>query len=212
MQRKSVTMPSDPIADKPRYPSSSRWGIPDLPYAPLSAVPDWLVPYRTRMRDKPTDGGAVHFFLFDAIFESVWNAPTKSARYLNRFNTLLSPDFSLHADLPLALQIYNVYRSRWCAAHWTANGHTVIPTVGWGTPDSYAFCFDGIAPHSVVALTTLGTRRRKEDFLHGFDAMVERVMPSAVLCYGEPFAEMARVDVRAYPNRWQRVEAERGGR
>jgi hypothetical protein len=51
-------MPSDPIADKPRYPSSSRWGIPDLPYAPLNTVPDWLVPYRTRMRDKPTDGGA----------------------------------------------------------------------------------------------------------------------------------------------------------
>jgi hypothetical protein len=205
-------VPSDPIADKPRYPSSNRWGIPDLPYAPLSAVPDWLIPYRTRMRDKPTDGGAVHFFLFDAIFESVWNCPNKSARYLDRFDVLLSPDFSLHAEMPLALQVYNVYRSRWCAAHWSANEHTVIPTVGWSMPDSYPFCFDGIAPHSVVALTTLGTRRRKRDFLHGFDAMVERLMPSAVLCYGEPFPEMARVDVRVYPNRWQRVEVERDGR
>ena len=105
-----------------------------------------------------------------------------------------------------------MYRSRWCGAHWAAAGHTIIPTVGWSTPDSYAFCFDGIAAHSAVALTTLGTRRRKSDFLHGFDALCERVMPSAVLCYGEPFPEMQRVDLRVYPNRWQRVEDERDGR
>ena len=141
----------------------------------------------------------------------MWNAPNKSARYLNRFDVLLSPDFSLHADLPLSLQIYNVYRSRWCAAHWITNGHNVIPTVGWSTPESYAFCFDGIAPHSVVALTTLGTRRQKREFLHGFDAMMERVRPSAVLCYGEPFPEMDCVDVRRYPTRYDIIKAARDG-
>ncbi|MEO1439589.1 MAG: DUF4417 domain-containing protein [Chloroflexota bacterium] len=202
-------MPSDPIADKPLYPSSSPWGIPDLPYAPLSAVPNWLVPYRTRLRGSRAEAkdGAVHFFLYDAIFESVWNCPSKSARYLDKFNVLLAPDFSLNADMPLALQAYNVYRSRWCAAHWTANGHTAIPTVGWSTPESYAFCFDGIAQHSVVALTTLGTRRRKSDFLSGFYAMLVRIQPSRILCYGDPFPEMERFDLRVYPTRYHLIQA-----
>ena len=200
-------MPSDPIADKPLYPSTNRHGIPDLPHAPLSAVPVWLMPYRKRVRGKRSDttDGAVHFFLYDAMFESVWRSPTKADRYLGQFKTLLTPDFSLGIDMPLALQVYNVYRSRWCGAHWTAADYTVIPTVGWSTPDSYTFCFDGIAAHSVVALTTLGTRRRKHDFLHGFDAMMERVKPSAVLCYGQPFPEMNRIPVHTYPTEYDRM-------
>lgn len=206
-------MPSDPIADKPRYPASSRYGIPDVPHAPLSAIPDWLLPYRKRVRGRwaDTTRGAVHFFLFDAMFESVWRCPRKSARYLDKFKKLLTPDFSLGAGMPLALQVYNVYRSRWCGAHWAAAGHTVIPTVGWSTPESYDFCFDGIATHSVVALTTLGTRRRKRDFLHGFDALCERVQPSVVLCYGKPFAEMERVPFQVYPTEYDRIRASRDG-
>ena len=118
-------MPSDPIADKPLYPSDNLYGIPNLRYTPLTAVPNWLIPYRTRVRPQHSvEGGAVHFFLFDAIFESVWTCPTKSGRYLQRFTTVLSPDFSLSAEMPLALQIYNVYRNRWCAADWQAKGVT----------------------------------------------------------------------------------------
>ena len=127
-----------------------------------------------------------------------------------RFTVLFSPDFSLYPEMPLSVQLYNVYRSRWCGAHWTANGYTVIPTVSWSNPASYAFCFEGIAPYSMVALTTLGTRRHKHDFLHGFDALVERVRPSRVLCYGTPFPEMERVPLQLYPNRWQETASDGG--
>ena len=84
-------MPSDPIADKPLYPCDNQCGIPNLRYTPLTVVPDWLIPYRTRVRPhQSVEGGAVHFFLFDAIFESVWTCPSKSGRYLQRFKTLIS--------------------------------------------------------------------------------------------------------------------------
>jgi hypothetical protein len=195
-------MPSDPIHDKPRYPSSNAYGIPDLAHTPLSAIPQQLAPYRTRFRNKSKAGYGVHFFLFDAIFESVWRSPNKAWRYLNGFEALLTPDFSLNADLPLAVQIFNTYRNRWCGAHWQANGKHVIPTVGWSTPASYEFCFLGIPIHSVVALTTIGTRRRQADFLHGFSAMMERLQPSAILCYGEPYPTMMKWDVRVFPTRY----------
>jgi hypothetical protein len=203
-------MPSDPMTTYPIYPSDNSYGIPNLRHTPLSAVPDWLIPYRTRVRFDTT-GGAVHFFLYDAIFRSVWTCPNKSARYLSKFRTVLTPDFSLDADMPLALQIFNTYRNRWCGAHWQAQGYTVIPTVGWSTPESFVFCFAGIARHSVVALTTLGTRRNRDTFMHGFQAMIDAIQPSMVMCYGDPFPEMERVPLHVYPDRWQGIRAARNG-
>ena len=206
-------MPSDPIADKPLYPSDNRYGIPDLRYTPQSHIPDWLIPYRTRVRrGQSVEGGAVHFFLYDAIFESVWNCPLKSRRYLDRFSCVLTPDFSLNADLPLAAQIWNTYRNRWCGVHWQAQGFAVIPTVGWSTPESYDFCFLGIAPHSPVAVTTVGSRKphSKELFLHGFSALIERIQPSVVLCYGKRFQEMEKVaSLKVYPDRWENIRKAR---
>ena len=68
-------------------------------------APDWIVPYRTRLPNRSTVRGAVHFFLYDALFESVWNAPNKSAQYLTRFTVLFSPDFSLYPEMPLSVQL-----------------------------------------------------------------------------------------------------------
>jgi hypothetical protein len=200
-------MPTDPIHDKPLYPSENAYGIPQLRYTPLKYVPKRLLPYRSRLRaEDDLMDAAVHFFLFDAIFESVWNCPQKSQRSLKRFQTVLSPDFSLNAEMPLAVQMFNVYRNRWCGRHWQEHGYQVIPSVGWSTPESYAFCFLGLAEHMPIALTTLGTRRQKAVFLHGFAALIERVKPAVVLCYGQPFAEMERVSLVVYPSRYEQMK------
>ena len=200
-------MPSDPLHDKPLYPADNRYGIPALRYTPVSALPHWLIPYRTRVRPgQSMAGGAVHFFLFDGIFESVWNCPHKTARYLAGFTTVLTPDFSLNTDMPLAAQVWNTYRTRWCGAHWQAHGYQVVPTAAWSTPASYDFCFLGLPQHGPVALTTLGSRSAgsRAAFLHGFAALLERIQPAVVLCYGTPLPEMEmRVPLQVYPDRWQ---------
>jgi hypothetical protein len=106
-------MPSDPIHSKPLYPSDHPLGIPSLAHTSLAALPEWLVPYRHRVRpNQSVTGAAVHFFLFDQYFESVWNHPVKALRYLERFQAVLTPDFSLKAIMPLAVQVWNTYRSR----------------------------------------------------------------------------------------------------
>ena len=204
-------MPSDPIASKAVYPSTHPYGIPDLPYAPISAVPRELIPFRAKIR-RDGSGIGVHFFLYDAIFESAWNTPNRTVQYLSRFQIGLTPDFSLHPEMPLAVQLWNTYRSRWCGAYWGTHGIAVIPTVSWSTPESYNFCFLGIARHSVVALTTLGTRREVATFMHGFDALLERVQPTLVLCYGQPFPKMERAPLQVYPNRWEQIKAQSHGR
>jgi hypothetical protein len=113
--------------------------------------------------------------------------------------------------MPLAVQAFNVYRNRWCAVDWQAQGYLVIPSVGWSNPASYEFCFLGIPQNSLVALTMLGTRRQKQVFLHGFFAMLERLEPSVILCYGKPFPEMEVAPLQVYPSRYDLIKAAQDG-
>jgi hypothetical protein len=58
------------------FPAANVYGIPDLPPAPLSVIPQRLIPYRTRLYvdfDPTTIG--IHFWLDDYRFETTWNRP-----------------------------------------------------------------------------------------------------------------------------------------
>ena len=56
--------------------------------------------------------------------------------------------------------------------------------------NNYDFCFDGIEKNSVVAVGMIGCKRNKPAFMRGYDAMLERLSPSAIICFGSPFTEM----------------------
>ena len=196
------------------FPSDNAYDIPDLPAVPLSVTPHWLVPYGQRLRSNGgLSDGAVHFFLDDYRFETVWSRPNKALQHLSKYQTLLTPDFSIYADYPRALQIWNVYRSRWCGALWTSLGFVVIPTVSWATSDTYDFCFAGLPQHSLLGVSTVGTWKdlaTQQHFLTGFAEMVPRLMPLRVLCYGQPYPAMCDlVAVQAYPARWQGLKRAR---
>jgi hypothetical protein len=161
----------------------------------------------------------VHFFLDDYRFESVWQRPRKALSALAPYQTVLTPDFSLYQQWPLALQLFNTYRNRWCGAFWQSQGFTVIPTISWSAAESYDFCFLGVARRSLVAISTVGVAwsrpLEKRLFLDGFTEMVRRLQPSAVLCYGrvpERCHELA--DIITYPTRWEGIRRARkkGGR
>jgi hypothetical protein len=128
----------------------------------------------------------VHFFLDDYKFDEVWKNPEQELTRLSQYAQLLSPDFSVYADMPTPLQIYSVFKNRWCASFWQFNKMAVIPTVSWGGggEDSYKFCFDGIESGCIVAVSTLGTSSSQREFLSGFKRMCEVIRPFAVLNYG----------------------------
>lgn len=87
-------------------------------------------------------------------------------------------------------QIESIGKNRWCGAYWQSKGLTVIPTVSWSDSLSYEFCFDGIERNSIVAIGMIGCKKSKLDFLKGYNEMISRIEPRAVICFGQPFEEM----------------------
>ena len=44
--------------------------------------------------------------------------------------------------------------------------------------------------NAIVAVGMIGCKTNKTGFLRGYDAMLEKLEPRAVICYGKPFEEM----------------------
>jgi len=186
-------------------------GIPVMKHTPLSAIPEWLVAYRERIRSSrfDFDQAAVHFFLDDYRFETVWSRPERALEHLSKYRILLTPDFSLYTDWPLVVQQWNVYRSRWCGRWWQELGFQVIPTMSWSTPESFDFCFAGLPQRSLVAVSALGVRLEEpaehKRFITGYREMVNRLSPSTVLAYGDLPPEVHTLAPSVtYPTRWDR--------
>lgn len=185
------------------YPSGNEWGIPDLPVATF--VPDKLVAYNDRYGTSiPSRSAAVHFFLDDYRFETMWTKPLRGLSRVLRVGAGLTPDFSLWRDMPLVLQLYQVYRSRWVGNWMLQHGCPVVPTISWSTPDSYRFAFAGIPQHSVVAISAVGIRGDEAVHLFtlGCNAMIEALEPSMILVYGRNLFTSSTVPMKFYPTRW----------
>lgn len=196
----------DRLNTRALWPSTNDWGIPDLPVA--TATPARLVAYNSRKDvTNPGPDAAVHFFLDDYRFETVWSKPERGLSRCRTVGTALTPDFSLWCDMPRVMQLWQVYRSRWCGAWLLHHGVRVIPTISWSTPDTYDFAFAGIPTGSVVAISTVGVLRdpvARAGFAAGYTAMLQRLRPATVLVYGRPPTQQppAGTTVRCYPSRW----------
>lgn len=131
---------------------------------------------------------AVHFFLDDYQFDALWRNPDRYVDKLSRFRYVLTPDFSTYTDFPKAIQIYNHYRKHWIGAYLQEYGCKVIPTISWSTPDSYEWCFDGEPEGGTVAVSSVGCmngKAKKELFLQGYKAMIDRLHPESIIFYGK---------------------------
>ena len=150
---------------------------------PCDVVPDDLLGfnYATGCKDKATqESNGVHFFLDDYQFERVYKDPQGYGERLCDFQCVLTPDFSLYTDMPLPMQRWNCYRSRFVGAVWQQQGLNVIPTLQWAGPESYAFCFDGLPTHSVVAVSTVGVLNNPYStriWVEGFEKALDRLHP-----------------------------------
>lgn len=173
--------------EKGFFPSSNIYGIPDI--EPDEFEVKELIPYRV----DSNRNGTAHFFLDDYRFERCWKNADSQIEELKKYDGVLSPDFSMYTNYPLAFQIWQVYRNRWCAAYWQLNGIKVIPTISWSTEESYDFAFLGVPKGSIVAIGTVGVLnddKAKELFLKGFEEMLKRLEPKEVLSYGNRLSEL----------------------
>ncbi len=151
---------------------------------------------KTHLEDQNHLDRMVHFFLYDYRFERVWKNPDSDIEKLSRYRAVLSPDFSVYLEMAPVMQLYNVFRNRWCGAYWASKGIRVIPTVNWGDESTFDFCFDGIEKGSTVAVSTYMAsahdhrQDQKEWFMAGYNEMLRRIEPEKIICYNTPFPEM----------------------
>lgn len=137
--------------------------------------------------NKPDTSKGVHFFLDDYQFERIWQRPDFYIEKLLDFDCVLTPDFSLYLDMPIAMQVWNIYRSRLIGQIMQDYGITVIPTVSWSTKDSFDFCFDGLPKNATLAISTIGVKQNKEQFqiwVDGMNEMIKRLSPKRIIVYG----------------------------
>ena len=138
----------------------------------------------------------VHFFLYDNEFEKVWKNPEMFVKQLQQYRAILTPDFSMYTEMPAAVQLFNIFRNRWCGAYFAEKGIRVIPSVNWGTEERFDFCFEGIEKGSAVAVSTYmfhehgNNADQKEIFMKGYHELLRRIEPEYIICYSEPFSEM----------------------
>ncbi len=144
----------------------------------------------TKRDDKENAYKTVHLFTYDQLFDKVYENAADLAKKLRQYYALLSPDFSMFTDMPKALQIYSVFKNRWCGAYWQSLGLRVIPTISWGDESSFEFCFDGVEQGATVAVCTYYRENCEEEFMLGYNRMLEVIKPQSILCYDEPFSSM----------------------
>ena len=129
----------------------------------------------------------VHFYEDDHLFERLWNNPRKYLSILGKFQGVILPDFSLYRDMPLVMQLWNIYRSR-AVGHWLqTKGVKVIPNIRFGDHRTYSICCIGIEKHSVISIGSHGNLKNRLDreiFLKGVDKIVKTLEPRVIIIYG----------------------------
>lgn len=151
-----------------------------------SFFPDELIGFNYAKTSERRNVG-IHFFIDDYQFERIWNAPMDYMDLLAEYDCVLTPDFSLYMDMPIAMKIWNVYRSRLIGQMMQDSGIRVIPTLSWAEPQTYQFCFDGLPSGGTVAVSTVGVMRDRSAraiWADGMTEAIKRLKPKNIICYG----------------------------
>lgn len=155
-----------------------------------SKIPESLVLFTDCEKEAEPENKAVHFYQLDENFVGCLSSEAKFTKKLETFRkyqSVILPDFSVYRDMPLAQQIFQVYKSRLAGNFLMQNGISIIPNVHWGDERTYEFAFEGIDKWGVVAVGVQGGYKNKENafyFEKGFYKMLEVLEPETILCYG----------------------------
>ena len=169
------------------FPLDGPFGIPKLVPAHLNDCIPWI-PFNCVMSDQHREAHGVHFFIDDYLFQRTWNDPWRYAHLLSGYQAVMTPDFSMFTDYPVAVQLYNHWRKHQLGAYWQSLGLTVIPSICWSDHDSYAWCFDGEPVGGTVAVSSVGTQKNplaRTLFLDGYEEMMRRLLPEKVIFFGD---------------------------
>ncbi len=182
--------------------------IPTLKPPEDIRIPKTMIPFSKRKQSKNHDE-FVCFYEYDIKFRDILTSAEEFLPDLKTFQGVITPDCSLYRDMPLVLQLANIYMNRAIGYKLQSEGLYVIPSVRWGDertftdqylPEKAAFL--GVPKNSIVSISTYGCMKDPADrfyFWGGLDNMLDTLRPHTVLVYGpmpedifEPFDEDVR--------------------
>ena len=192
MHYSSKGMRNDPLFMRNGVGKSGIWDIPLIRKQTICLENiDLIASCETKKNDSSENKKkGVHHFVDDYRFRATYTHPDNCIEKYSQYAFVLTPDFSLYADMPLWMQLNNVAQNRWVGSYWQSKGIITIPTVSWSTSKSFSFCFEGIEQGATVAISTLGCHNSKINFLKGYNAMLENLVPETIICYGSVFSHM----------------------
>ena len=188
----SKEMRNDPLFMRNGFVSDGKWGLPLIKKQAIDTSTIKLIACSdTKANDREENKKCgVHFFVDDYRFKGTYDNPERTFNKYAQYQFLLTPDFSTYTDMNLWRQLESVAKNRWVGAYWQSKGLKVIPTISWGLSQSFEFCFDGVEKNSIVAIGMIGCKQTKMQFMRGYNAMLEKIQPTKIICLGTPFDEM----------------------
>lgn len=152
----------------------------------VDEIPHKLIPFSKALKSTEYDAW-VHFYEDDYLFERAWNTPRRYLPILKRFEGIISPDFSLYRDMPLVMQLWNIYRSHALANWFQKNGIPVIANVRFGDDRTYSVCCTGTPKNTTIAIGSHGCIKLRQDrdyFIKGLEYVVRTLKPKTIIVYG----------------------------
>ena len=157
-------------------------------------IPQGMVPFSERNKSKDKKD-FVCFYEHDIKFRNILTATKEQIEDLKRFPGVISPDCSLYRDMPLVLQMMNVYLNRQVGHYLQAQGIYVIPNIRWGDERSYTrliptelpFAFLGVEKGGIYSIGTYGcckTTENKHYLREGLRSFIKEIKPKIILVYG----------------------------
>lgn len=176
---------------------TGKWGMPLILKTKIDLSEIHMISFdEARDHVKNPHLHTVHFFIDDYRQEIVYNSPDRYYGFLAKFQYVLTPDYSLYTDMPLPIQMHNIFKSRWCGVKWQDLGISVIPTISWSDDKSYEFCFEGIEKGTTIAISSVGIGKGNHSkelklFLNGYYMMVDKISPEKILWYGPKISSIS---------------------
>ena len=155
-----------------------------------SKIPESLVSFSCCEKERDTRNKSIHFYEFDEKFIGILDNKLKLDKKIETFRkyqSVILPDYSVYLDMPLAMQLFHVYKSRAIGNYLSQNGIKIIPNIRWGDDRTYEFAFTGVEKYGIIAVGVQGAYRDSDTrwyFEKGFVKMLEVLEPETVLCYG----------------------------
>ena len=154
--------------------------------------PDGVIEFSKALSSQEYDYW-VHFYEDDSSFERIWKNPKKYLPILKRYAGVIAPDFSLYRDMPLVMQLWNIYRNHAIGSWLQENGVNVIPNVRFGDERTYDACCLGVPHNSTIAIGTHGcvkNRIDREYLSAGIDHVISTLKPRVLVIYGTTPADI----------------------